>query len=157
MVDFVMMNNDFTSLKSAELQKIMGGVMLLTQHSPLHKLYFVPELYWQISPSIRLNQFRYYEDEYGNPLAFCNWAFLSEKNMSEILSGERDINKEDWNSGSNIFFPEMIAPFGHARTMINDLRRNIFLARKGERVCAIRGEVNKQFSSNKPKVQWFKI
>ncbi|MGT3243856.1 toxin-activating lysine-acyltransferase [Yersinia enterocolitica] len=152
-----MVNNKFTSLESSEIQKIIGGVMLLTQRSPLHGAYFVSEWFQQIYPAIILNQFRYYEDERGNPLAFCNWAFLSEKNMNEILSGERDIRKEDWQSGSNMFFPEMIAPYGHAKMMVNDLRRNIHYSRKGERVCAIRGQLNKQCSSDKPKIQWFKI
>ncbi|HEN3622691.1 TPA: toxin-activating lysine-acyltransferase [Yersinia enterocolitica] len=153
----MMVNNKFTSLESSEIQKIIGGVMLLTQRSPLHRAYFVSEWFQQIYPAIILNQFRYYEDERGNPLAFCNWAFLSKKNMNEILSGERDIRKEDWQSGSNMFFPEMIAPYGHARMMVNDLRRHIHYARKGERVCAIRGQLNKQCSSDKPKIQWFKI
>ncbi|MDN0107034.1 toxin-activating lysine-acyltransferase [Yersinia rochesterensis] len=152
-----MIKNKFTSLESSEIQKIMGGVMLLTQRSPLHRAYFVSEWFQQIYPAIILNQFRYYEDEQGNPLAFCNWAFLSEKNMNEILSGERDIRKEDWQSGSNMFFPEMIAPYGHAKMMVTDLRRNIHSSRKGERVCAIRGQLNKQCSSGKPKIQWFKI
>ncbi|WP_154236393.1 toxin-activating lysine-acyltransferase [Yersinia enterocolitica] len=152
-----MINNKFTSLESSEIQKIIGGVMLLTQRSPLHRAYFVSEWFQQIYPVIILNQFRYYEDEHGNPLAFCNWAFLSEKNMNEILSGERDIRKEDWQSGSNMFFPEMIAPYGHAKMMVNDLRKNIHSSRKGEKVCAIRGQLNKQCSSDKPKIQWFKI
>ncbi|WP_155410558.1 toxin-activating lysine-acyltransferase [Yersinia kristensenii] len=152
-----MINNKFTSLESSEIQKIMGGVMLLTQRSPLHRAYFVSEWFQQIYPAIILNQFRYYEDEQGNPLAFCNWAFLSEKNMNEILSGERDIRKEDWQSGSNMFFPEMIAPYGHAKMMATDLRRNIHSSRKGERMCAIRGQLNKKCSSDKPKIQWFKI
>ncbi|HHL2711413.1 TPA: toxin-activating lysine-acyltransferase [Yersinia enterocolitica] len=53
--------------------------MLLTQRFPLHRAYFVSEWFQQIYPAITLNQFRYYTDEQGNPLAFCNWAFLSEK------------------------------------------------------------------------------
>lgn len=150
-------DNKIISLESSEIQEIMGGVMLLTQRSPLHRAYLVSEWYQQIYPAITLNQFRYYTDEHGNPLAFCNWAFLSKKNMNEILSGERDIRKEDWQSGSNMFFPEMIAPYGHAKMMATDLRRNILSSRKGERVCAIRGQPNKQNSLAKPRVQWFKI
>lgn len=150
-------NNKALSLESSEIQEIMGGVMLLTQRSPLHKTYLVSEWFQQIYPAIMLNQFRYYTDEHGNPLAFCNWAFLSEKNMNEILSGVRDIKKSDWQSGNNMFIPEMIAPYGHAKIMANDLRRNIHSSRKGEKVCAIRGQLNKQCSSDKPKIQWFKI
>ncbi|HHL2711414.1 TPA: toxin-activating lysine-acyltransferase [Yersinia enterocolitica] len=77
--------------------------------------------------------------------------------MNEILSGARDIKKSDWQSGNHMFIPEMIAPYGHAKIMANDLRRNIHFSRKGERVCAIRGQLNKQCSSDKPKIQWFKI
>ncbi len=150
-------DNKIISLESSEIQEIMGGVMLLTQRSPLHRAYFVSEWFQQIYPAITLNQFRYYTDEQGNPLAFCNWAFLSEKNMNEILSGARDIKKSDWQSGNHMFIPEMIAPYGHVKIMANDLRRNIHFSRKGERVCAIRGQINKQDPLAKPRVQWFKI
>lgn len=146
-----------TILLSSEIQNITGGVMLLTRHSPLHLLYSVAEWQQRIVTSLLLNQFRYYETKNGKPIAFCNWALLSDKNLKELISGQRDINPDDWQSGDNLFFPEMIAPYGHARLISTDLRRNIFLSKKGDVACAIRGRIYEKECEIKPKVQWFRI
>ncbi|MEQ5091681.1 RTX toxin-activating lysine-acyltransferase RtxC [Providencia rettgeri] len=140
-----------------QIQHIIGGVMLLSQYSPLHRRYILAEWQARIMPAFELNQFCYYEDENGRPVAFCNWAFLSIKNRDELLSGKREIDDSDWNSGGNIFIPEMIAPFGHGRKVINDLRRRIFLPWKGQKVCTVRGKLDVQSNRCIRQVQWFSI
>ncbi|EPC6991712.1 toxin-activating lysine-acyltransferase, partial [Vibrio cholerae] len=67
------------NLTLAQIQQMIGGVMLLSQHSPLHRRYVVAEWLQRILPAFELNQFCYYEDEHGRPIAFCNWAFVSEQ------------------------------------------------------------------------------
>ncbi|MFA0125256.1 RTX toxin-activating lysine-acyltransferase RtxC, partial [Vibrio sp. 10N.261.48.A2] len=94
------------NLTLAQIQKIIGGVMLLSQHSPLHRRYVVAEWQQRIMPAFELNQFCYYEDEQGRPIAFCNWAFLSEQSRDELLSGVREISLSDWQSGQHIYIPE---------------------------------------------------
>ncbi|CNH22729.1 cytolysin-activating lysine-acyltransferase rtxC [Yersinia frederiksenii] len=149
--------NNSTIPLSPEIQNIIGGVMLLTRHSPLHLLYSVSEWQQRIVTSLLLNQFRYYETKNGKPIAFCNWALLSNDNLAALISGERDININDWQSGDNLFFPEMIAPYGHARLIATDLRRNIFLYKKGDIACALRGRIYDKDCEIEPKIQWFTI
>lgn len=67
------------NLTLAQIQQMIGGVMLLSQHSPLHRRYVVAEWQQRIMPAFELNQFCYYEDEHGRPIAFCNWAFVSSR------------------------------------------------------------------------------
>ncbi|MGR5146437.1 RTX toxin-activating lysine-acyltransferase RtxC [Photobacterium alginatilyticum] len=144
-------------LTLAQIQHMIGGVMLLSQYSPLHRRYVLAEWQQRIMPAFELNQFCYYEDEHGRPVAFCNWAFLSEQNRDELLSGEREITSTDWRSGQHIFIPEMIAPFGHGRQVVNDLRRRVFLPWQGQKVCTVRGKVDAQNDRCIRQVQWFSI
>ena len=145
------------SLTLAQIKNLIGGVMLLSQHSPLHSRYVVAEWQQRIMPAFELNQFCYYEDEQGRPIAFCNWAFLSEQSRDALLSGDREISLSDWRSGQHIYIPEMIAPFGHGREVVNDLRRRVFLPWKGQKVCTVRGKVDVQNDRCIRKVQWFSI
>ncbi|PHM56197.1 RTX toxin activating protein [Xenorhabdus hominickii] len=131
--------------------------MLLCQHSPLHRRYLVAEWQQRILPSFQLNQFCYYQDEHQRPVAFCNWAFLSDSSRDAILSGEREILWEDWRSGQHIFFPEMIAPFGHARDIAHDLRRRVFSAWKGQKACTVRGTLDVQNERCIRRIQWFTV
>ncbi|MDV5224395.1 RTX toxin-activating lysine-acyltransferase RtxC [Providencia rettgeri] len=147
----------YEKLDSEQIQKIIGGVMLLSQYSPLHHRYLVAEWYQRIIPALVLNQFCYYEDDDGNPIAFCNWAFLSESTRNELLSGCREISLSDWHSGQHIFIPEMIAPFGHARAVVSDLRRRVFFQYKNQKVCTVRGKLDIQSNRCIRKVQWFSI
>ena len=144
-------------LDDSKVQAMIGGVMLLSQHSPLHRHYVVAEWQQRIMPAFELNQFCYYEDDQGRPIAFCNWAFLSEQNRDELLSGTRELLPSDWRSGEHIYIPEMIAPFGHGRQIVNDLRRRVFLPWKGQKVCTVRGKLNTQTNQCIRSVQWFSI
>ncbi|MBJ6969764.1 RTX toxin-activating lysine-acyltransferase RtxC, partial [Vibrio cholerae] len=45
------------NLTLAQIQQMIGGVMLLSQHSPLHRRYVVAEWLQRILPAFELNQF----------------------------------------------------------------------------------------------------
>ncbi len=55
-------------------------------------------------------------------MSFCNWLWVSQEVLDALLSQERDVEADDWDSGEIPFFPEMIAPHGHLRKIIADLR-----------------------------------
>ncbi|GFN46287.1 toxin-activating lysine-acyltransferase [Candidatus Regiella insecticola] len=144
------------TLNIKELQRVIGGVLLLSQYSPLHRLYSIGEWQQRTLPSFQINQYCYYENSQGKPVAFFNWAFVSEKIRDELCSG-RNIIESDWQSGENIFIPEMIAPFGQVKTIVKDIRQRIFLSFKGKKICAVRGKILKKNENNVPKIQWFTI
>lgn len=140
-----------------QIQTMIGGIILLSQYSPLHQRYVLAEWQQRIMPSFELNQYCYYEDENQRPVAFCNWAFVSEENRRLLLNGERELIDSDWRSGSHIFMPEMIAPFGHAREVVNDLRSRVFAPWQGQKVCTVRAKVSAKNNRCIRKVQWFSI
>jgi cytolysin-activating lysine-acyltransferase len=119
--------------------KIMGSIVWMAQNSVLHKNYSVEMLLKRIGPSLQIDQFRYYEDPSRGPVAFCNWAFLSDEILNEIVATGRDPEVHEWNSGENIFFVELIAPFGHCHRVVRNLRDEVLP--RGQRVFAIHGQV----------------
>ena len=142
-----------TQQQSVDHLKIMGGVMWLFQASPLHQNYTVDLALKRFAPSLDCDQFRYYEDETGSPIAFCNWAFLSKDRLDDILKTGRNPEPNEWNCGEYIFFAEMIAPFGSCIRVVRDLRENVFP--KGQRGYSIRGQVFDPNTAPQVRVQSF--
>jgi cytolysin-activating lysine-acyltransferase len=111
-----------------QMMAVTGAMVFLARHSELHAAYRVAELMDRAWPSIMRGHYCLYtENETGKPVGFCNWLLVSEKVLEAQLSLERSIEPGDWDSGDIPFFPEMIAPFGHLRKIISDLRSNALL------------------------------
>jgi cytolysin-activating lysine-acyltransferase len=134
--------------------RIMSGVQFLAGYSRLHASYPPEMLSRRILPSLPLGQFHYYTDALGVPRAFCNWAWLSPKVLSEMLTTGRDLEADEFNCGDLPCFYELLAPFGHCRTIVRELRSLPFFI--GRRIPAIRGEI-RSGSPFKPRVQYFQF
>ena len=117
-------NETITSFSLAQRLQLIGSIAHLMINSPLHRQYKIADLTERFVPSLLHNQFRYYEVD-GNPIGFVNWAWLSEEVEQKFLSGTYVLDLDEWQGGDNLWFPEFIAPFGHARLIVKDLRNNI--------------------------------
>ncbi|MBE9031286.1 toxin-activating lysine-acyltransferase [filamentous cyanobacterium LEGE 11480] len=104
--------------------KMMGSLTYLMMHSPLHRMYTMNELEERFLPSLLHDQFRYYEIN-GSPIGFVNWAWIDDVVEQKYMTGKYELTLDEWQGGSNLWFPEFVAPFGHARRMIQDLRKNV--------------------------------
>lgn len=124
---------------------MLGAIVMLCTHSRLHKQYTVGMIASRIAPSLALGQFRYYEDAEGRPVAFCNWALLTDALLARALAGDFSPSLEDWRSGGNLYFPEFIAPFGHCRMIVRDLRTAVVPA--GARGWSTRGATDADAAS----------
>jgi len=118
--------------------RITSGVFFLCRYSNLHTDYSVEQLNRRISPSLRFEQFHYYTDPHGVPAAFCNWAWLNVSVLDDVLASGRDLQADEFQCGDLPFFYELLAPFGHCRAVVRELRCLSFF--KGRRIPAIRGE-----------------
>lgn len=100
-------------------------------------------------PAIELGQFRLYGADDGRPLAFVTWALMSEaaeaRHRANAAGDGEAINaRQDWRSGDRLWFMDFVAPFGHARAVAADLRRNVFPNRSARGVRMARdGDVKK--------------
>lgn len=113
---------------SKEQQRVLGAVTLLCSHSPVHREYTAAMIQHLFIPPILLKQYLLYENSQG-PLAFCSWSFLSDKKLYQVQHEQYVISPNDWQSGSQLFFPDFLAPFGHCKRVVKDLRK-LFAGRK---------------------------
>ena len=105
--------------------KLIGEVAILMMDSSIHKHYRVGDISNVIIPALHLNQFRIYRIGH-QPVGFVSWAYLSDEIEKKYTSSPMLLELLDWRSGNNLFFIDFIAPFGHARKIIQDLKINIF-------------------------------
>jgi len=104
-----------------ELIQLLGHLYWLATHSRPHAGYTLAEFQRRFIPSIRLNQFRIYFRR-GVPIAFANWAWLSDEAHKRYRTARYELRPQDWNSGRNLWFPELIAPFGDAKRIALNVR-----------------------------------
>ncbi|MBV6627271.1 MAG: toxin-activating lysine-acyltransferase [Rivularia sp. (in: Bacteria)] len=128
-------NSDYLSKESEQEQtapllsvqqrlQLIGSITHLMGSSQLHRQYQIADITERFIPSLIHNQFRYYEIN-GNPIGFVNWAWLSDEVEEKYSTGEYVLSLDEWVGGNNLWFPEFVAPFGHARLIVKDLRSNI--------------------------------
>ena len=111
---------------------LIGQITSLMLASNLHKKYLIDDIGAMFLPAIHLNQFRIYKNKTGDPIAIVTWAYLSDEIESEFKTGQRNLSLQDWQSGNNGWVIDFIAPFGHAKQVIKDLRNNIFKNQTGK-------------------------
>ncbi len=103
---------------------ILGAISWLMLNSPLHRHYTLADLETRILPGLFHNQYRFYQQG-DRPIGFVNWAWLTEDCGREFATGTYALNHEDWTAGHQLWFPELIAPFGHAKAIVRDLGTNV--------------------------------
>ncbi len=113
-----------TSVSVQKRLQMIGSITHLMMSSALHRSYNISDIAERFVPSLIHNQFRYYEIN-GSPIGFVNWAWLTDEIEQQYRSGQYVLNLDEWQGGNNLWFPEFIAPFGHARFIVKDLRTNI--------------------------------
>ncbi|MFN7415790.1 MAG: toxin-activating lysine-acyltransferase [Dolichospermum sp.] len=117
--------NTITSASAQQRLQMIGSITHLMMCSELHRKYPISGIAERFVPSLIHNQFRYYEIN-GNPIGFVNWAWLTDEIEEKYKTAKYVLNLDEWRGGKNLWFPEFIAPFGHTRFIVKDLRTNIF-------------------------------
>lgn len=111
--------------------KLIGEIASLMISSDLHINYRLKDIRDIFMPAVDINQFRIYHNKEGYPVGFICWAFLSDDIDKLYGEGKYKLKPTDWNSGKNGWIVENIAPFGHGKQIMNDIRR-IFAGQTGK-------------------------
>lgn len=74
---------------------------------------------------VLLQQFRLFYAQ-DRPLGVVLWGKISDDVEKRLVSGQPKLQPADWKSGEKIWAVEVIAPFGGAEEMVNDLKKNVF-------------------------------
>lgn len=128
------MNDKTGNLKNGVLSKISGNklnlligeVTSLLLLSKVHRKYQIRDIADIILPAIDLGQYRIYRNAQKQPVAFVTWGYFDEKTEAEYLNGKTVLSKSELKSGDILYMLDFIAPYGHAKKVINDLRSNVF-------------------------------
>lgn len=114
-----------------------GTLSYLASYCPLHQQYSPGLLRSLFMPAVTHGCVRFFENEDGVNAAALIWARLSDDASSKMIYDSVPPIHEDWSSGENLWFLDLIAPFGHGKQVIRHLARNppdgpFYFARLGE-------------------------
>ena len=115
-----------SKLSPSKLHNLLGEITSLLLLSKVHRKYQVRDIADVILPTINLNQFRIYRDKNKQPIGLVTWGYFNEATEREYLSGKSVLSEKELTSGDILYFLDFIAPYGHAKKIIKDLRENVF-------------------------------
>jgi cytolysin-activating lysine-acyltransferase len=103
---------------------VLEGLFLFTV-SENHNHYSVTDFFQYFVYPLMYNKARLYRDEAGKPIGVFTYCFLSKEKAEAFLNEEYTILEEDYiaDDGDEIWGVEFIAPYGHAKQMVADLKR----------------------------------
>jgi cytolysin-activating lysine-acyltransferase len=125
-----------TPLSQVDKALVLSGVLYLSGYSALHANYGLARLYARVRPALKLGQFVFLSDSQGAPAAFCNWAWLSQDVLADVLTTGRDLSVHEFACGDLPFFYEFLAPFGHVRAAVRMVQNQPEL--RGRTISALR-------------------
>ncbi len=108
-----------------KMSEVLGEITWLLTQSPLHKRLFFEELEWLVMTPVLLNQFRlYYAPD--RPIGVVLWARIDDATAEVLSAGTNRLRPQDWTSGDKVWIVEVIAPFGGAQKMVDELEQELF-------------------------------
>src|SRR3990172_990078 len=108
---------------------ILGPVLWLYARDERKKFTFIADQDWLVMPPILLDQCKLYMKE-EIPWAFITWALVSDEIDARLRSQIPKIAPHEWKSGEHLWLIDVVAPFGQAAEMIEELRKTQFPGRK---------------------------
>ena len=109
-----------------EYHEALGMMMWLMKHADYHSKWSLWSVDRDLVPAILHGQSKIYFDEYQNPVGFATWAWLDDEAKHQMMSNEYPLNLKQWNSGKHLMFADFVAPWGHSKNILSDLRGQVF-------------------------------
>jgi cytolysin-activating lysine-acyltransferase len=104
---------------------LLGPVVWLMMQQGHNRHAFVGDLEWRVLPALVLEQAKLFMQ--GNmPIAYVSWAKLSTAAAQRYRQPPHHLAPGDWKSGDAIWIVDIIAPFGSANEVLQDLREKMF-------------------------------
>jgi len=128
-----------------------GKLSWLASFCPLHQRFSPALLRSFFLPAVTHDCVRFFANEQGTTAAALIWARLSDEVSQRMVFDNRPPAINDWNSGENLWFLDLIAPFGHGRQIARHLARNppedpfyfARLGRDGKITKVVHGDISK--------------
>lgn len=110
---------------------LLGELTWLLLQSPLHRLLTVGAVEAYFVAPLGMGRLRFFRRGPA-PVGLVTVAHLSSEAEARYLAGEEPLRPEDWDSGPQLWFIDMIALFGDGRAISSDMRRRIPLGQVGK-------------------------
>ena len=101
-----------------------GALSFLAAHCPLHSRFSAGLLRTLFLPAAEHNCVRLFQNDKGVPCAGLIWARLSDEVSERMVYDNQPPKSDEWNSGQNLWFLDLIAPFDHGADIARHIARN---------------------------------
>lgn len=103
---------------------VFGALSFLAAHCPLHQKFSAGMLRQLFLPAAEHNCVRLFQNKKGVPCAALIWSRLSDDVSERMIYDNKPPAPDEWNSGPNLWFLDLIAPFDHGRAVARHVARN---------------------------------
>jgi cytolysin-activating lysine-acyltransferase len=100
-----------------------GALAFLAAHCPRHRDWSAAELHALFAPAADRGFLRVFRNAEGTPCAVLLWARLSPEVARALAEEGRPLAPQDWTSGRELWFVDLIAPFGHGAQVARSIAR----------------------------------
>lgn len=119
-------SNEQTTYNTIGYYEALGMMMWLMKHADYHSQWPLWSVDTDIVPALLHGQSKLYFDEHQNPVGFATWAWLDDDVKEQLLTNNTPLDVNQWNSGGHLMFADFVAPWGHSKELLNDLRTQVF-------------------------------
>ena len=103
---------------------VYGALTFLAARCPLHGRYSAAQLNQCFMPAVEHGCVRLFQNADGLPCAALIWARLSPDVSRRMIAENKPPAPADWVSGSQLWFMDILAPFGHGKVVARHIARN---------------------------------
>lgn len=102
----------------------LGKLQYLAAYCPLHSKYPAFALKRLFVPAINNDCVRFFENADGKTCAALIWARLTDEVSERMIYERIPPTSDDWASGHNLWFLDLMAPFDHGKSVARHIARN---------------------------------
>lgn len=107
---------------------LLGPVTWLMMQHGATRHTLLSQLEWRVMPPLMLEQAKLYMRDEA-PIAYVSWAMLSDDAALRLRSAPHHLTPADWQSGEHVWLVDLFTPFGGAKEVLDDLRKNVAAGR----------------------------
>ena len=102
---------------------VYGALTFLAARCPLHGRYSAAQLNQLFMPAVEHDCVRLFQNADGLPCAALIWARLSPEVSARMVRDNIAPRPEEWVSGTDLWFMDILAPFGHGAQVARHIAR----------------------------------
>ena len=102
----------------------LGRLHFLASFCPMHSRFSSAALARLFIPAVNHDCVRFFDNDQGMVSAALIWARLSDEVSERMIYDNTPPKADEWASGSNLWFLDVLAPFHHGRVVARHIARN---------------------------------